>query len=214
MKNLLSLIFILFSITNSFSQEFEGKINFNITYAANVDEQIKEAGPKEALMYFSSDRTRIEMQMGMGMKNVTISDLKEKQTIVLMDMMGQKIAMKSSIEDEKVDEKTKVEVTSQTKKIAGYSCKKAIITTPESEGGNVVVWFTNDLVVNKGYLKGAMKKIDGTVLEYTVKQGPMEFTLSADKVERQKVDGKLFTIPEGYKMMDQKDLMKSFGGGQ
>lgn len=214
MKKILSLAFAFSIIISAFAQEFEGKINFSITYAANVDEQIKEAGPKEALMYFSSDKTRIEMQMGMGMKNVTISDMKEKQSIVLMDMMGQKIAMKTPIEDDKVDGKTTVEVTSQSKKIAGYSCKKAIITTPDAEGGKLEVWFTKDLAVNKGYLKGPMKQIDGAVLEYSIKQGGMEFTLSATDVQRQKVDSKLFTIPEGYTMMDQNDLMKSLGGGK
>jgi hypothetical protein len=152
------------------------------------------------------------------MKNITISDTKEKKTIVLMDIMGQKYAIKNDLTDEdKSYDATKVTVTKETKTIAGYKVTKAIIEMPlrdQQEKAKIDVWFTKELSLKSSYVAGANGKIDGAVLEYTVNQKGISMKFTAKEVTKETVDNAKFEVPDGYKVTTQEELMKSLGGGK
>ena len=71
------------------------------------------------------------MQMS-GMNTITITDYTEKSSVSLINMMGQKYAIKqTTAEIEKENTAagtTTVELSDETKVIAGYTCKKAVVT--------------------------------------------------------------------------------------
>jgi hypothetical protein len=215
------LFFVLSSLVMSISataQDFEGKVLFEISLGKDVDPQVQQMMPKESVMYVKDGKTRVEMTMGMGMKNITISDSKEKKAIVLMDMMGQKYAIKKDLsDDEKGTDETKVTVTKETKTIAGYKVTKAIIEMPvkdQKETTKMDVWFTKDLALKSSYVAGASGKIDGAVLEYSVNQKGISMKFTAKQVTKESVENAKFEVPEGYKVTTQEELMKSMGGGK
>jgi GLPGLI family protein len=139
-----------------------------------------------------------------------------------MDMMGQKYAIVSDMEDDSEKEakeladKAKVNVTSETKKIAGFNCKKAIVTYQDPNQDNkevsMTLWFTEELEADKGYMTGPMSKIKGAVLEYSIDQGVMSMVLSATSVTKEAVADQLFVAPPEYKQMTQEELQKMMGG--
>jgi GLPGLI family protein len=221
MKRLLLLSVMVLMGLQLFAQSFEGKIVFEISLIGMNDPQMQAMMPKETVAYFKKNKSRMEMNMMMGMKNVTISDGDTKSAVTLMDMMGQKYAITNdgnpvSPEQKKMMEDTKVEVTKETKKIAGYTCSKAIITVPAGgklkEATSMEIWFTKDLSLNKEFVAGPMGKIDGSALEFSIKQNGLDMKFSARDVLKQPVSDDLFLIPSGYKKMTQEELMKTLGG--
>jgi GLPGLI family protein len=133
-----------------------------------------------------------------------------------MDMLGQKIALTANgeEEDENPYKDAKVTITEDTKTIAGYKCKKAIIEPKDSKDGKLELYFTKELGSNARNASGPFKQIEGAVLEYGIKQQGMDMKFSASTVSKEKVPDTKFNIPEGYTFMSRKDFMKSMGGGK
>ena len=170
--------------------------------------------PDEMTTIIKGDKSRLEQSMGMGMSSVTITDMKKGSGIVLMDMMGKKIAMEMTKDElEKMNKKKATEkkpefkYTDETKEIAGYKCKKAIIVMEGA--GELEVYYTEDLP------SGANKQFEGLKgfpLEYKIAQGPMKIKVSATSVKTEKVDKNLFEMPDGYDKMSFEEFQKQMGG--
>lgn len=220
MKSIFSLVTLIFFVFTGFAQTFEGKIVYKINVKGNFSPQEKMMLPSEAVVYSKGEKTRMEMSMGFGMNTTTISNSKTGYTVSLMNILGSKYAIEAKDkeadkETEEYIKNTKVEVTNETKIIAGYTCKKAIIylTDPKSkEVTQLEVWFTKELDVDNVYVNGPFQKIEGAMLEFSLEQQGMNMNFQAQQVSKESVDIKLFEVPDGYKKMTQQELMKMMGG--
>src|SRR2546423_6890674 len=111
----------------------EGKATFEISYpdAEEMNDQMLAMMPKESVSYFKDGKTRTEIKAGYG-TTVVLSDPDKKESYVCMDMMGKKTAVKSTDEDMEKQRaemgEYDVKLSDDTKKIAGYTCKKATVT--------------------------------------------------------------------------------------
>lgn len=172
-----------------------------------MDEQYKAMMPTESKIYFKGDKSRSEMEMSV-MTMVSITDTKDKSLIMLMDVMGKKTAMKTDLSKSKEAEKNyKVNVTDETKTIAGFKCIKATVT--DDEDAKFDVWFTKEI---QGSTSGNMqfKDIDGFLMSYEMPVPNMEGNMKMEckSVKAEKVSDDKFTIPAGYELKTQEDLMK------
>ncbi|MFI5219900.1 MAG: DUF4412 domain-containing protein [Bacteroidia bacterium] len=195
----------------------EGKVVYEISYPdADIPDEQLAMMPTESSIQFKGTQSRLDMAMGMGMSMIMIFDGKEKTSTTLMDMMGSKTATKMTEQDMKEEKEKKgikdpqVKLTDETKTIAGYVCKKAVITT---EDGSFDVFYTND-IENKSQWEERYKGLNGFLMEYQMKQGPMTMKMVAKSVGKEKVDEKIFEIPADYKMMTKEEMKKMYGGGQ
>jgi hypothetical protein len=141
-----------------------------------------------------------------------------KDKVALMDMMGQKIALKQTkAELEKENEnqpKGVVTLTEETKEIAGYKCKKALVTS-EEDGvkTNYEVWFTDELGGKDANFDNPLyKDINGVLMEFAMKtpQASMKFVVT--NVEKKSIPSKDFEIPAEYKLTTKEELKSKFGG--
>ncbi|MBL7928460.1 MAG: DUF4412 domain-containing protein [Bacteroidia bacterium] len=194
----------------------EGKLVFEISYPnSDIPDQQMAMMPTEMVMYIKKDKSRMEMSMGMGMTTVVITDNKAKVATTLMDVMGNKIATKSTeadIEKQSAEQGNfKVQVTDETKTIAGYTCKKAVVT--DSEGETSDIYFCEDIKMEgENWAQKQFKDIKGFPLMYTMKQRGMNMQMTATKISAEKVDDSKFAIPADYKEMTQEEMRKMFGG--
>jgi GLPGLI family protein len=221
MKKNLTLSWLALTILTLFSfqtiaKEFKGVITYKITIeGSGVTDEMKTMMPKTMIMTILGNKARSEMVMSMG-KTVSITNGDDKSTITLMDMMGQKIAMQSSY-DEIMKElgdspKTKVEVTSETKEIAGYTCKKAIVTI-EEENQEIIVYYTEELGTSAlNFDNPQFKDINGVMLEFEMPSDSFSMHFTAVSVEKKSVSESEFTIPEGYQIKTKEELKSMFGG--
>ena len=221
MKRNLSFAWLLLAIfaISSFAasaKEFKGVITYKITLSGSgVTDEMKNMMPKTMTMSIKGNKARSEMVMMMG-KTVSITDGDAKETITLMDMMGQKIAIQSNYEEimkEMADSpESKVEITSETKEIAGYTCKKAIVTIPEDDM-EIIVYYTEELGSSAlNFDNPQFKDINGVMLEFEMPSEQFSMHFIATSVEKKNVEDSEFTIPEGYQVKTQEEMKSMFGG--
>ena len=205
---------LLFSFTAQQKIQ-EGLIEFDITFL-DLSPEMKQAEamlPKKINMYFKNESSRTEMPSGMG-NTITISNDKKKEFYLLMDMMGQKTAikqteaeMKSQQEKSKIKD-VKVEEINESKVIAGYKCKKAKLTyTLDGKTETVECFYTPDLpLLGQANTAPGFDKIKGLMLEYSMNMGGIKAKISATKVSTQKVEDKMFEIPSDYTIRTIEEL--------
>ena len=208
-------VFTLFSF-HTFAKEFKGVITYKITVeGSGVTDEMKTMMPKTMIMTIKGNKARSEMVMSMG-KTVSITDGDNKTATTLMDMMGQKIAIQMNYDEIMKDmadkPEAKVEVTSETKEIAGYVCKKAIVTIPE-EDMEMIVYFTEELgSAALNFDNPQFKDINGVMMEFEMPNDSFSMKFTAISVEKKNVEDSEFTIPEGYQIKTQEELKGMFGG--
>jgi GLPGLI family protein len=201
------------------SKEFEGKVVYDLSFPGlEIDATQAAMLPKESVVYIKQGRSRTEMSMGMGMSTTVLSDPKTKTATLLYDMMGTKMAMKTTEEDRKKEQQQPeptVTVTNETKDIAGYKCKKAEVKLNDAENTSMIVYYSPDLATKDiNWYQGPMKVVDGFPMEYEMKQQGLTMRFSAKTVSKENVDEAKFTVPADYKQTTKEEMQQMFGGGQ
>ena len=229
MKKIISLqcalLFIfLFSSFHSDAQKkiSEGKATFNISFPeTDLDQETLSMMPTETVIYFKNKMSRSEVKMAMG-TTIGITNGEKGETTTLMDMMGQKIAMKltkAEVEKERAKaglEKPVVKLADDTKKIAGFNCKKAIVTIKDKEGKDITIniWYTKEITAPNSIRTGSsFDGVDGFLMEFETAMDQFTMKLTCKSVEETKVDDAMFTIPDGYTMTTMEELRNSRGKG-
>jgi GLPGLI family protein len=211
----MALPFLVISLT-AFTKDFKGVVTYKVSVTGSqVTDEVKAMMPKSMTLTIKGDKSRSEMVMGMG-KTIAITNAETRETIALFDMMGQKIAVKSTtdeIQKEIADSpKMTVEKTSETKDILGYSCNKAIIRS--DEGTEIIVYYTKELGTGATYFDDPQfKDIDGLMLEFEIPNEGMNMKFTAITVENKNVADTEFEIPEGYQIKTKDEMKSMFGGG-
>jgi hypothetical protein len=196
----------------------EGKATFDISYpdAEEMNDQMLAMMPKESVTYFKDGKTRTEIKAGYG-TTIVLSDPDKKESYVCMDIMGKKSAIKSTEEDTEKQRaemgEYDVKLSDETKKIAGYVCKKATIAM-KKDGNNFDVWYTDALPYNSNS-RYAWKGVEGFPMEFTIEQksmgGNIKMKMECISVSKATVKDEMFNLPEGYTVMTQEEMKKQWG---
>ena len=217
-KKLMVVMALFMAMTSAMAQTklTEGTVVYAISMTNDdLDPQVAAMMPKEMSLSFKGDMSKSDMKMGMGTMDY-IFNAKTKITTMLMDMMGNKTAVKMTESDlEKQsgkEKKTTVKTLPDTKVICGYTCNKAEITV-EGEKDKQIVFYTKDIVTkNANAMKAGLKGIDGFPMEYVISQNGIGMKMSVKSVSKDKVDDNIFKIPSGYKEMTLDEMVKQMGG--
>lgn len=210
---ILSIVFLIFTISTISAQKFEGKVTYDIGYELPEAMEAQRAMlPTEMIVYIGKKNTRMEQKTMMG-DQIVITDMENKNSVLLMNMMGQKIAISMNADEGEEIPKPSIEYVDGEKEISGYACKKAIIKTTGEDGEEeeMEVFFTEEIPASANDKLPGLK---GYPLEYSMNAQGMLMTLSAKDVSKEKVSKKLFETPEGYQSMTMEEFMQSMGGGQ
>lgn len=220
MKKIILSAAILLSSLVGMAQIKEGSITYSVTMEGLPPEQAAMMDGTEQITYFKGDKSRVEFSNAF-VSTVAIND--GKKTTVLMDQMGQKMYFEMDAEEmKKKDEKSPaptIEYKDETKKIAGYDCKKAIVKTKDEKGEEVVmtVWYTEQLpMAGQSASRGSntFKGLKGAPLEYEAKQGPFNMKFTATAVSKDPIaDSKFVPNTDGY-IKKSTEEMKKMGGGK
>lgn len=199
--------------------DFNGIIVYNISFGdTEMDPQMAAMMPKTMKMKIKGESSRMEMNMGMG-STIVVFNGEDKSGFTLMDIMGQKYAMKMTTEElEKEMEETPdvdVEVSDEIKEIAGYTCKKAVVRLKDGEakGMEMTVYFTDELGSGMmNYNNPIYKDVQGVMMEYSIDENDIKMKFTAISVTKKKIGDEEFEIPDGYNVMNMSDFENMFGG--
>lgn len=196
--------------------DFEGKVSYSITYE-NIPpemEQYKGMLPNESTFYVKDGKGRLEQSMGMSGQQVMILDSETDSMTMLVDLMGQKIRVQGGPEQTMgtrgdPDAERKVEYKDETKTIAGYECKKAVVTTRlDGKEQEQTVFYTESIPP----VHNSFKKLKGFPLQFTAKvQGMTRKTVAEEVVEKEIAETYFDTDPEGYEDKTWKEFMDKYG---
>lgn len=145
-------------------------------------------------------RTDVTMMM---MNTSGISDAVNKRTLILIDAMGQKQAMLAeghkydSLQNLEQDVYSNFEYTGESKKILGYSVKKALVNR---NGASQELWVAPDLKFDATSMQLPAYQQEGLPLEMYFSQGGIKMKLEAIEILEKDLDPNLFdtNVPEGY----------------
>lgn len=234
MKNLIVLFILLFSVPASYAQEsYTIKMTMKIE---GLPPEYAAFGEQEMVNYLKGDLYRNETTSMMGGSSTAFDG---KLLTMISDQMGNKSGftatqeeMDAAAKEEPLD-KPKIEYLSESKKIAGYDCTKAILTSVNKEGkeNKVTVWITEKIKTNaaRGRRTGGrgmqmdFGELKGYPLQIEMSQNQngteMKVVISATDVNTASIDDAIFKLDtEGYTMMSYaqyKETMKKMRrGGQ
>lgn len=221
-KKLLTAVAVLFSIS-AFSQITTGKVSYDVYLSSDNPQMTAYIEQMESSMmevYFDGGRSRNDFFMGEMSTTNTISIKGQDTTLVLMDNMYLgKVALKVTENDEEeggeyTNKVTSVElIDGETKEVAGYLCKKAVVTY--SDGFSTDVWYTEEIVPENRTGQYLHEEIPGMPLEMTSKSFGMDMKIVAYEVtnklsKRQSSSLFNFEIPKGYTLKTVEEL-RQFG---
>jgi GLPGLI family protein len=224
MKKLFTTIAVVaLSALSLNAQIKEGSITYDMKMEGLPPEQAAMMGDMELKSSFKNGKALVEMN---SMMFTNITAINDDGMIMLIESMGNKMAVKQTkAEMEKAAEKEKVadpkiEYLNETKTIAGYECKKAVVTVvgKDKKEEKMDIWysdkFDNPNKDGKGRGQSFLKGFKGLPFEYTMAQGPMKFTMIAKSVSTDPIDDTKFApSTEGYKLMTM-DEFKAMQGGK
>ena len=104
----------------------------------------------------------------------------------------------------------KIEITKETKDVAGYKCKKAIVTFVDETKQGFDLYYTNELKIKNSNWWTPFKEIDGVILEYQVSRYNIDMKLVAKEVEFTTIESAIFDVPKDYKMVTRKEIDEVF----
>ena len=205
-------LIIAFNSHLSAQSNFEGKIIYTISYADMPAEMkgYEAMMPKDMTIYIKGNKSKVEQNQMMG-KQVVVSDLGQQNGFMEMNMSGQKIRINISTEEFKkeAEQMPNIEYLNETKTIAGYPCKKAIMK--DETGQMTMTIFYTEKINNKA--QSRFVGLKGFPLQYTMTQQSMTLEMTASEISKESVSDAIFNKSEGYKDMSQADLQKMMGGG-
>ncbi|MNU69711.1 hypothetical protein D3C71_591020 [compost metagenome] len=212
MKQLLLSILFLATVGMSVAQT-KGQITYSMDFSSDNPDMAVALPMMQGStleLYFMPGKSKVDLIMGTFMKMNTIVDIKSDKGLMLMEMMGSKMATElKKISAAKTEENAaapKVEVTTETKEIIGFKCTKTIIR--DSEGGETIMWVAKDLKTSlQGQQQFSAKGIEGAPLEFSTEKNGMTIHFIATKFQGS-VDKKIFSlkIPDGYTVMTEEEL--------
>lgn len=192
--------------------DFEGSISFDITYLSLPDElkDMETMLPKSVVKYYKGSQVRVEQTTGGMGQQVVITDYEKLSGILLMDFLGNKVAMTMPSEDlesaKTLGDECKADYKKDTKEIAGHKCKKVLIERDDFPAPVIMYYSTK--WANKEMEYGPLK---GLPLEMTVYREGIQMKFSATNVQEETVENEMFAVPEGYEVVTSDDLMELFG---
>lgn len=212
MKHLLTLSALFLALLFSAqAQTNEGSITYSLQ-VDGLDESVKAMMQNMTMkMTFKDKKSRVDMDMGM-IKNTTINT--GDKTYSLMDYMGTKFKIPMTDDDIKAKKLKEsdydIEYTKDTKQIAGYTCKKALVKTKDKQ--LFTMWYTDAIFPNASQQTPYSKFQGGCPLEFDMAQDGMKMKVSAIKVDTGSVNDSVFAIPDDYQEVTMDQLMQMMGG--
>jgi len=208
---LLSISVFIIACENSF---FSGKLNegviqYKLEYLDDANEKpIISLLPTEMSIKFKKHNFLQVVEGWMGifrMAGVNNSDTKTKSA--LLKIMNKKYLyqVEGTTDGFGFDpmKDKKIELTDETKEIAGYNCKKANITW---KGNKFEIFYTDEISIEDPNWNNPFPEIEGILLEYQYEMFEIKTRVTATKVSKEEVPDSEFEIPEGYEKVSKKDM--------
>lgn len=204
--SLLYVLAVLFTLPvwaqNKFS---EGTISYDIKINTGSDKpQAADLfDGATSTVYLKGPKSRTEIVSSLGTQ-ATINDAANNLTVILKEYGEQKYLINLTPANwrdiNKKYENVKFTFYNDTKKVAGYTTKKAIGTL--NDGTSFTVWYAPDLVPQNKEFQYINSSLPGLAMEFESSIGSLKVTYTVSKISFSPVPAAKFDLPKaGYRVM-------------
>ncbi|MFY9308786.1 MAG: hypothetical protein WAQ28_06990 [Bacteroidia bacterium] len=187
----------------------EGIIVFDAT-PLDPEHPFASYAPSKMTVKFKNNRYSAYMSAGMGALTASFISDNEKQTFtqVVRLFTDNYVVILNKDDLKKENEKFDFEIkpTNETKMIAGYKCKKAIVNVKGEEPVQYDIYYTNEIDIKNSNFSNPYYKLDGVLMEYRMKKFDLEMQFTATSVTKEAVDDAIFEVPDQCEQISQEVL--------
>ncbi len=193
-KPLAALVIAIFVISVSCKNEREdsrissGRIDYKITYLNNdLDKKTKNILPSRMRLTFNEKEAANNIEGFMGMYKLNaFTNFHTRRCSTVLKVLDKHYLFKG-IRDEQMCcfdtmEDMKITETGETKMIAGFTCKKAIITLPSS-GDSFTIYYTDEINLKHPNVTNPYKEVKGVLMEFELKLLYLKMRFVAEKYQ-------------------------------
>ena len=192
----------------------EGSIEYKAEAVGSKEHQSITV-PDKMIVKFKNNYVAAELEAGLGFAKMKfISDPIQKIFLSQVFFFEKKQSKMDFDEIKKTNyylPDYDVVYGSQTKEIAGYTCKNATIKFKDGSP-SYDVWYTKDINIKDPNWSNAYYKLDGVLMDYKLKKYGLELHFTATTVSEATIDQNYFTIPAEYENVKDSELEKMFEG--
>ncbi len=221
----IAALIVLSINTNAQKTLEQGFIKMEITDVTSDDEQmammLQMMKGSQTEVHFKGDRYVTNMNMMGGMVTMkTYVDEDKKGFDMLMDAMGQKFWVASTLDEARGSEQAEVAKNAKVtydkndkKTILGYDAYKVSIELPNQEGMMITGYITEAIKTKANLMQGMEAlKLNGYPLEFTVKNPQMTLTMTTKEIKDEVDMSKLELKTDGFTKMTMEEFTKQMGG--
>jgi len=217
-KKIIYILFIFICASCDVKKETgyidEGEINYKLVYLeSDKDKPIISILPSTMTVKFNKHFSIQKVDGWLGFFSLTgISDYKKGKDYALLKILEKKYIYEKNSGEGSFGYKElpgmNIKYVNETKIIAGYKCKKALITLPDSTLDTMIVYYTDQINIKNPNWNNPFKQINGVLLEFQMEQFNIKTKITANYVKSIEVPDKEFEIPSGYKRVTKREMDK------
>jgi len=204
--NILLLVLLGSSLPAMAQKRFtEGTISYDIVIntGANKPQAADLLNGATSTVYVKGLRSRTEMVSSLGTQATIVDGVKNSVTII-KEYGDQKYIINLTPanwkEANQKFENVSFTYSNDTKKILGYTCKKAVGKL--ADGTTFTVWYTPELVPENKDFQYVNQSLPGLAMEYESNLGSLKVTYTVSNISFNPVPAAKFDIPRsGYRVM-------------
>lgn len=195
----------------------EGYIDYEISYLQNSLKTIPtELLPKKMVYKFRNENTIQKIDGFLGFFSIFhLVNKKKSINSTFLKIRNHKYCYPGNKGEMIVgfDTMEGMEITPlpESKEIAGFEAKKALISFPCGTRNSFYVYYTEDIPLKNPNASNPFKEINGVLLEFQLKFHNLDMLLVAKDVVFQPVNKKEFNSPEEFKSIPKSEMERIIG---
>ncbi len=222
MHKLIVLACLMFFITACFQNKPANKNEGIITYKIDYPEEILAKGyasflPSKMITTFKDKKYKVTIKGDLSLYELEYISVANGDTASTLFRVFDKRMFHKHEKNEHLFlfEKscdTKVEfVPTESKEIAGFVCKKAIVHFADKDLPSIDVYYNEDIAFNRPKENSPFDDIPGALLQFRLPFKDINFTFTAENVELRKINDKSFSVPNNYIQSERGEIDELVG---
>jgi GLPGLI family protein len=192
----------------------EGVIEYDAV-AIDKENPMADFAPIKMIVKFKNNVLRADLSAGMGlMKMAVISDANKGTVIESVKLFNNKFANILDSNQVKKEYATfpafNLIETKDKKVIAGYKCKRMIVSFLDKKHPDFDVYYTDEINLQRSNWSTHFNQIPGVLMEYQLKKHGLEMRFTAKSVTKSDVEDSSFELPNDYQIISTEKMEEQF----
>lgn len=218
-KNILNILLLMLGLAHTLQAQErteQGVLHYKIDYPTMLPEMKALVGalPTEMKASFRYHMLCSETQTKETYSR-TVVNARNHDLMIMFSLNGKKMLIRKTEEQMRQESpKVYVELKNEQKEIAGYLCKKALVTFlyNDNHTDTVTVFYCESLGPAEFQYEFLFKGIKGMLMEYSLVQEGIEMHYVVTRVEKKEIPASYFEAQPGYTPISDRELQRMMEG--